>query len=94
LRLENNEGNCDPGASPLDARALAEILRGRYGKPTGAAARKVYWTDEKTWGIVVGKPPAGSLRAVFVDLTHYSKFLADKQAAKAAAVDASSSGFN
>jgi len=94
LRLENNEGNCDPGASPLDGRALAEILRGRYGKPTGALARALYWTDRKTWVILVEKPAGWSPRAVFVDLPNYRKFRADKKAAKAAAASASSSGFN
>jgi len=93
-RLENFEGNYEPGASPLDLRALAEILQVRYGKPTGASARKVYWTDQKTWVIVVGKPPVGSPRALFGDLPNFNKLIADKKAAKAAAVAASASGFN
>jgi len=92
--MENFEGNYDPGVSPLDARALAEILRGRYGKPTGALARALYWTDHKKWAILVEKPLIGSPRAVFLDLPNYNKLKADKKAAKAAAASASSSGFN
>jgi hypothetical protein len=92
--LQNNEGNYDEGVSILNGRALAEILRDRYGKPTGGDARVVYWTDEKTWVIIVKQSAGWSIRADFLDLPNFNKLKADEKAAKAAAAAASSSGFS